>query len=108
LISRITLASVAIKSGSFFALAKKVTLFMVNWKHWLAYFPHLGQRPRPPGGAKFIELTSPETLLPAILLCLPPDIGLISCITSFCSTELNFKNSLANLFAFSDIIIPLI
>jgi len=31
----LTTASVAIKSGSFFALAKKMTLFMVNWKHWL-------------------------------------------------------------------------
>jgi hypothetical protein len=33
--SNLTTASVAVKSGSFFALAKKMTLFTVNWKHWL-------------------------------------------------------------------------
>jgi len=33
--SSITTASAAVKRGSFFALAKKMTLFTVGWKRWL-------------------------------------------------------------------------
>jgi hypothetical protein len=34
----LTTASAAVKRGSFFALAKKMTLFTVGWKRWLGAF----------------------------------------------------------------------